>query len=115
MRQMDIEAILQVAIESSPDFPKQWWRDRQRFTGCGTSSLTQENIDQRKRLLESNPAPERRRQLEAFVANLLPWVGKELVGGCLWTPTHRVWLWADPKDNRLIHWAEYLRSSSLAN
>jgi hypothetical protein len=107
---MDIELMLVRAIESSSTFPNGPLRDRERFTGCGIATILGDHIERRRSIL-SEKAPDDQARLRAFIANLSPYVGRELVGGCLWTPTHRYWVWVDPKEERLLHWEEYARSS----
>jgi hypothetical protein len=106
---MNIEALLLRAIEASPNFPRSAILGRERFTGCESTVIAAENIEQRKVLLQKNPDSQTRSRLESFVAGLSPFIGKVAIGGCLWTATHRYWIFVDPETERLLHWEEYPR------
>jgi hypothetical protein len=108
---MNIEPQLLGAIEASPTFPRSAILGRERFTGCGSTIIKAESIEQRNALLEKNPDDQTRRRLECFIAGLSPYVGKVTIGGCLWTATHRYWIFVDPETERLLHWEEYPRDS----
>jgi hypothetical protein len=108
---MDIEQTLIRAIESSQRFPKNAFLEWERFTGCKETTVLAENVEKRSVLLDQSPAIDTRLRLEAFVANLSPWIGKKLIGGCLWTPTHRYWVFVDPMEEKLVHWEEYPRGT----
>jgi hypothetical protein len=109
---MNIEELLLRAVTSSPTFPAHAVKEPRRFTGCDTFTVTAEGIENRKILLAKNPDESDRQRLESFIAGLSPFVGKVAIGGCLWTATHRYWVFADTEGERLLHWEAYPRDTT---
>ena len=107
---MCIEARLLRALERSTPFPKEAVRTLERFTGCGSVLIKPEGIEWRKALAAKSASSEVRAKMARFVTGLSPYIGRVVIGGCLWTATHRYWVSVDPESEEVFHWEEVRRN-----